>query len=201
MVDKRMALKQLVGEDVAGEILTTSKELDSQAQRLGLKHKEAVMAQDNELEEFLAAYKAFKAFKADEGADNDEVEVEDYDYETEEDAVDEVEEKAMQYDMKALEGAVTRAVKMAFADMQGEDDDMEDKAAKKELDGLKATNAQLAKTVKELATRVAALEQPISPNSAGYRLTDADPQLAAKALKNGAVNPDSAKALDILGGL
>jgi hypothetical protein len=197
MVDKRLALKQLVGEDVAGEILTTSKELDSQAQRLGLKHKEAVMAQD-ELEEFLAAYKAFKAFKADEGADDDEVEVEDY--ETEEDTVDEVEEKAMQYDMKALEGAVTRAVKMAFADMQGDDDEEEDKAAKKELDGLKATNAQLARTVKELSARVAALEQPISPNSAGYRLTDADPQLAAKALKNGAVNPDSAKALDSLGG-
>jgi len=200
MVDKRMALKQLVDEDVAGEILTTSKELNSQAQRHGLKHKEAVMAQD-ELDEFLAAYKAFKAFKADEGADDDEVEVEDYDYETEEDTVDEVEEKAMQYDMKALEGAVTRAVKMAFADMRGEDDEEEEKAAKKELDTLKATNAQLAKTVKELATRVAALEQPISPNSAGYRLTDADPQLAAKALKNGAVNPDSAKALDILGGL
>jgi len=199
MVDKRLALKNLVGDDVAGEILQTSKQLDGQAQRLGLKHKEATMAQDD-LDEFLAAYKAFKAFKADEGADETEVEVEDYDYETEDDAVDEVEEKAMQYDMKALEGAVTRAVKMAFADMRGEDDDMEDKAAKKELDTLKATNAQLAKTVKELAARLDALEQPISPNSAGYRLTDADPQLAAKALKNGSVNPDSAKALDILGG-
>ena len=199
MVDKRLALKNLVGDDVAGEILQTSKQLDGQAQRLGLKHKENQM-QENDLDGFLAAYKAWMAFKDGEDTADEEVSVEDYDYETEDDAVDEVEEKAMQYDMKALEGAVTRAVKMAFADMRGEDDDMEDKAAKKELDTLKATNAQLAKTVKELAARLDALEQPISPNSAGYRLTDADPQLAAKALKNGSVNPDSAKALDILGG-
>jgi hypothetical protein len=199
MVDKRLALKNLVGDDVAGEILQTSKQLENRAERLGLKHKENQMAQDD-LEEFLAAYKAFKAFKDGEDTVEEEVEVEDYDYETEDEAVEEVEEKAMQYDMKALEGAVTRAVKMAFADMRMDDDEEEEKATKKELSALKATNAQLSRTIKELSARVAALEQPISPNAAGYRLTDADPQLSAKALKNGSVNPDSAKALDILGG-
>jgi uncharacterized small protein (DUF1192 family) len=95
-----------------------------------------------------------------------------------------------------IEKAVMRAVKAAFLEMQGEEDEDE---KGKELATIKEANAQLLKTVKELSERVAALEQPIAPQlNGGYRVTD-NPQQTAKAL--GAAVSEAAGVLDLLGGI
>lgn len=200
-MDKLAELKALVGEDVAEEILSTSKSLTTRAERLGLKYKEAYMP--NEFNDFLAAYKAFKAYNADgdgEAADfDDEVLFED-------DTLIEVEvetEKAQtaKMDTRMIEDAVMKAVKAAFAEMRTSYEESEDMAEKKtkELDTLKEANAALLKTVKELSDRVAALEQPIASGS-GYRLTDVNPQTTAKELQGAAVN-GTIGLLDSLGGI
>lgn len=187
-MDKITELKQLVGEDVAGEILATSKQLTHRAKRLGLKHKEAGMPQQD-FAEFMAAYQAFKALNA--GNAGEVAEFDDevlYDDPVVEPVVEEVKEVT-------LEEVVTKAVKSAFAEMRAETEAGE---KTKELATLKATNAQLLKTVKELSDRVAALEQPVAPqNTAGYRITD-NPQETAKTL--GASVSGAVEVLDMLGG-
>lgn len=179
-MDKIKALKQLVGEDVAEEILSTSKQLTTRAERLGLKYKEAQMP--NDFESFLAAYKAYQAYSE---GDGEAVEFDDEVLFDEEPAVElDVEEKAMKVDTKMIEDAVMKAVKAAFAEMRA-DDDMEedDMKAKKELDDAKAANAQLVAQLKELSDRIAALEQPIGAVGTGYRLTDTNPQATSKELQ------------------
>ena len=192
-MDKIQELKQLVGEDVAKEILSASDKLTTRAKRLGLKYKENGMAQ-NDFAEFVAAYQAFKAFNAGEG------EVAELD-ETEEETVEIVEkEVATKMDTSAIENAVMKAVKAAFGEMRGGSEEEDDKAKAKELDAVKAANAQLVQTVKELADRVALLEQPVAPQlNGGYRLTD-NPQETAKML-SGAAHNGTLDVLDALGGL
>lgn len=198
-MDKLAELKALVGEDVAEEILSTSKSLTTRAKRLGLRYKEAHMP--NEFNDFLAAYKAFKAYNAD---GNGEAAAFDDEVLFEDDTVIEVEvetEKAQtaKMDTRMIEDAVMKAVKAAFAEMRADDDMEEDGMKAKELDTLKEANAALLKTVKELSDRVTALEQPIASGS-GYRLTDVNPQTTAKELQGAAVN-GTIGLLDSLGGI
>jgi hypothetical protein len=194
-MDKIQELKQLVGEDVAGEILAASDKLTTRAKRLGLKFKEADMP--NNFAEFMAAYKAYQAFNAeaveeaelDEALDEQEVEIE-------------VEKEiTTKMDTAVIEQAVMKAVKAAFGEMRaGEDMEDDDKAKAKELDEVKATNAQLLQTVKALSDRVAALEQPIAPQlNGGFRVTD-NPQETGKAL-SGASHNGTVAVLDMLGGI
>lgn len=192
-MDKIQELKQLVGDEVADEILSTSKTLTTRAERLGLKYKENKMA---DFAEFMAAYQAFKAYTA---GDAGTADVED------DDAVDPVVEPAteavaVKMDEGAIERAVMKAVKAAFAEMKAMDGKMEDKKADKELSSLKAENAELLTAVKALTDRVAALEQPIAPAmNGGYRVTD-NPQNVGKELRG--VSPNGTIAvLDALGGI
>jgi hypothetical protein len=177
-MDKIQELKQVVGDEVADEILSTSKTLTTRAERLGLKYKENKMA---DFAEFMAAYQAFKAYTA---GDAGTADVED------DDAVDPVVEPvteavAVKMDDGAIERAVMKAVKAAFAEMKAMDGKMEDKKADKELSSLKAENAELLTAVKALTDRVAALEQPIAPTmNGGYRMTaTSNPQEVGKELR------------------
>jgi hypothetical protein len=146
--------------------------------------------------EFMAAYQAFKAFNAGDAGtadveDDDEVQP----------VVEPVTEAvAVKMDDGAIERAVMKAVKAAFAEMKAMDGKMEDKKADKELSSLKAENAELLTAVKALTDRVAALEQPIAPTmNGGYRVTD-NPQSVGKELRG--VSPNGTLAvLDALGGI
>jgi hypothetical protein len=192
-MDKIQELKQLVGEDVAGEILAASDKLTTRAKRLGLKFKEADMP--NNFAEFMAAYKAYQAFNAEavEEAELDETEEETVEIEVEK-------EIAAKMDTSAIENAVMKAVKAAFGEMRAGYEEDDDKAKAKELDEVKATNAQLLQTVKALSDRVAALEQPIAPQlNGGFRVTD-NPQETGKAL-SGASHNGTVAVLDMLGGI
>ena len=202
-MDKIKALKQLVGEDVAEEILSTSKSLTTRAKRLGLRYKEAHMP-TKEFDKLFAAYKAIKALE--EFSAEGDGEAADFDDEVlfEDDTLIEVEvetEKAQtaKMDTRMIEDAVMKAVKAAFAEMRADDDMEEDGMKAKEIDTLKEANAALLKTVKELSDRVTALEQPIASGS-GYRLTDVNPQTTAKELQGAAVN-GTIGLLDSLGGI
>ena len=197
-MDKIAELKQLVGEDVADEILSTSKNLTTRAKRLGLRYKEAHMPK---FDEFLAAYKAYEAFNADgdgEAADfDDEVLFED-------ETVIEVEtekETTVKMETRMIEDAVMKAAKAAFAEMRTDSEEGEkvDDKKTKELAALKEANLSLIETVKELSDRVAALEQPIASGS-GYRLTDTNPQATAKELQGAAAN-GTVGLIDSLGGI
>ena len=195
-MDKIAELKQLVGEDVADEILSTSKTLTTRAERLGLKFKENNMPKD--FQEFMAAYQAFKAFNAGDG------EAAEFDDEVlfDEPVAEPVAEKEVteKMDTSTIESAVMKAVKAAFAEMKAYDGKVDEKKADKELDALKAENAQLLTAVKELTDRVTALEQPVAPAlNGGFRVTD-NPQETGKALRGAASNGTLA-VLDALGGI
>ena len=143
-MDKLAELKALVGEDVAEEILSTSKSLTTRAERLGLRYKEAHMP-TKEFDKLFAAYKAIKALE--EFSAEGDGEAADFDDEVlfEDDTLIEVEvetEKAQtaKMDTRMIEDAVMKAVKAAFAEMRADDDMEEDgMKAKKELDDVKAS--------------------------------------------------------------
>ena len=151
----------------------------------------------NDFGEFMAAYQAYTAFKS--AGDAGAADVED------DDAVDPVVEPvteavAVKMDEGAIERAVMKAVKTAFAEMKAMDGKVEDKKADKELNILKAENAQLLTAVKALTDRVAALEQPIAPAmNGGYRVTD-NPQNVGKELR-GVSHNGTLAVLDALGGI
>ena len=198
-MDKIKALKQLVGDDVAEEIISTSKSMDSRAKRLGLKYKENGM----NLEDEFSAFKAFLAYKSAGQAEQPD----DFDEEFFDDEAQEKEaakpDMTAKMDYKPIEDAVMKAIKAAFAEIRGGmEDEMNEKAEQKALDrtkALKAQNAELLETVKALTARVEALELPIA-SGAGYRLTDVNPQTTAKELQGAAVN-GTIGLLDSLGGI